>query len=131
MATIIPDSTMEPDWSSISDYSIIPNWMYPRLKSMTRFRTVVLQNFTHKIDTSDLESESFLDEFETSAIRHHLTRELGPADSVLIPRHPRCASSLTFHPQQHMPAILKARAAELRAKADELDLEAKRAEEGV
>ena len=54
MDAIIPDSTMEPDWSSISDYSIIPYWMYPRLKSMTRFRTVVLQNFT-QIDTSHLE----------------------------------------------------------------------------
>ena len=98
---------------------------------MTRFRTVVLQNFVHSIETSDHEPKSFLDEKETTAIKNHLTRALGPTDSVLIPAHPQCAASLTFHPQQHMPAPLKARAADLRAKADELDLEAKRAEEGI
>ena len=120
---------LEPEWSNMD--AVIPDWMFRKLKSMTRFRTVVLQNFIHNIDIFDHKPKSFLDKSETTAIRSHLTRALGPADSVLIPGYPQCAASLTFHPQQHMPALLKAQAADLRAKADELDLEAKRAEEGI
>ena len=119
----------EIDWSDMD--TLIPDWMFRKLKSMTRFRTVVLQNFIHKDDALDQKWRSFFDKSETTAIRNHLTRALGPADSVLSPDHPQCAVYLTFHPQQHVPALLKARAADLRAKADELDLEAKRAEEDV
>ena len=119
----------EPDWSNTDP--IIPDWMFRKLKSMTRFRTVVLQNFIHKDDTLDQKWRSFFDKYETTTIRNHLTRVLGPADSVSAPRDPQCAVYLTFHPQEHMSALLKARAADLRAKADELELEAKRAEEGV
>ena len=123
------DLDHEPEWSNMD--VVIPEWMYRKLKSMTRFRTVVLQNFIHNIKTSDYKPKSFLDKSETTAIRNHLTRALGPADSVSIPGYPQCAASLTFHPQQHMPALLRARAADLRAKADELESEAKRAEEGI
>ena len=111
--------------------TVIPDYMFRKLKSMTRFRTVVLQNFMHNIQTSDKKPQSFLDQSETTAIRSHLKCALGPADSVPIPGYPQCAASLIFHPQQHMPALLKARAADLRVKADELDLEAKRPEGGV
>ena len=109
----------------------IPEWMFRKLKSMTQVRTIVLQNFVHNIETSDHELKSLFNKSETTAIINNLTRALGPADSVASPGHPQCAESLTFHPQRHMPALLKARAADLRAKADELDLEAKRAEEGI
>ena len=115
-----------------SDFDVVtPEWMFRKLKSMTRFRTIVLQNFAHNIDTSDRNLKSLFNKSEATAIINHLTRALGPADSVSSPGHPQCAVSLTFHPQRHMPALLKARAADLRAKADELDLEAKRAEEGI
>ena len=120
----------EPEWWNMD--LVIPDWMFRELESMTRFRTVTLQNFIqHNVETSDQEPKSFLDKKETTAIKDHLTRALGPADSVLFPGYPQCAASLTFHPQQHMPALLRARAVELRAKADELELEAKRAEEGI
>lgn len=98
---------------------------------MIRFRTVVLQIFVNNIDTSARKLKGYFDRTETNAIRNHLTPALGPADRVLAPHHPERAVSLIFHPQQHMPARLEARAADLRAKAEEMGLEAKRAEEVI
>ena len=118
----------EPQCSNLN--AIIPDWMFWRLKSMTLFRTVILQIFAHDIDTSVRKWKGYFDKTETNAIRNHLTPTLGPADRVLIPHHPERSVSLIFHPQKHIAARPMARAADLRAKADELDSEARRAEEG-
>ena len=109
----------------------IPEGMYRRLKPLTGFRTVVFQSivYTMKVPDHRLVRYMALDNAcDTKIIRKYLKQVLGPADSVSAPRYKGCAITLTFHPRQHITANLKARAADLRAKADELNLEAQMAE---
>ena len=121
------------EWSHMD--AVIPYSMFQELKSMTRTRTVVLEKHTHKTGTrtSGHRPKGFLDKYETTAIRSHLTRVLGSANAGPTNGRPYCVITLTFPPRQPLSILelLKAPAADPRAKADELDLEAKRAEEGM
>ena len=108
----------------------IPGWIIGWLKSMTQFRTVVLQNIIQNLVSPTQKERNFLtnkQNREANVMERYLGRMLGPA----VRSHQQCAVTLTFHPQQHLPAILKTRAADLRARAKELELEAKKAEEGA
>lgn len=103
----------------------IPDWMFSGLKSMTHFHTVIIQNIIYSLDCNEREYLVNKQNHETNAIEKYLRRALGPA----VHAQQGCAVNLTFHPQRHLPAIPNARAANLRVEVDELETEAKRAEE--
>lgn len=121
----------------------LPQWMYRRLKALTRFRTVIVElspELQHRtIDgarcTGTNKSEGTLKDLESKiqAVKNYLESTWGPAvvGHLHDPGHLYYARTLKFHPQRHMPAILKGRAKVLRAEAHRLELEADRAEVGV
>lgn len=120
----------------------LPGWIYARLRELTRFRTVVLE-LSPELQTRVIDGtrysrtdggEDAVNELDRKVkdISYCLKDLLGPAvlGHVHDPGHEDYTKTLTFHPQKHMPATLRRRAASLRAEAARLDREADRAEVG-
>lgn len=113
----------------------IPEWMYRTLKRLVRFRTLTLQIFIPRGETyiHNLEESSKMLRSKMEAIEYCLVDTLGPCviDNAYDRHHDSFVGTLTFHPQQHIPTILRGRAEALRAKADGLEVEAELAERGM
>lgn len=110
----------------------LPEWMYRTLKPLIRFRTLMLQVFIPREETCFDTVDEGLTVFgpKMEAIMEYLVPILGPCviDNAYDHDHRCYVGTMAFHPQQHIPAILKRRAEALRAEADELELEAEMAE---
>ena len=109
----------------------IPEWVYQCLKMLGRFRTVFVElenDSSHKMPGF---KGTYVDPKPMmEAMEKYLEHTLGPGvvNCTYDSDHHWKTLTLTFHPQQHMPAILRARAETLRAEADVLDQEANEAE---
>lgn len=127
----------------------IPEWMYQRLIVLRRFRTVSVElEFEsypkiRRFEDTDVELEfqsypKILGFKHTGvdpkpmmeAMEKYLGHALGPGvvNCTYDGDHHWKILTLTFNPQKHMPAILRARAEILRAEADALDQEANEAQ---
>ena len=118
------------EWPNVG--GSLPEWMYRMLKPLTRFRTLMLQVFVPREETSFNTVDEGLTVFgsKMEAIMEYLVPTLGPCviNNAYDHDHQGYVGTMAFHPQQHIPAILKRRAEALRAEADGLELEAEMAE---
>ena len=121
----------------------MPRWMYRSLGLLSQFRTVVVvlcPAFLVKIIGEGTEqgtdqSAEHLETLESNmkAIKKCLQSTLGPAVTGHRhhPGHHQYATTLEFHPQEHLSKILSAETKSLEAKAHELELKADNTEIGI
>lgn len=113
----------------------MPEWMYRTLKKLIRFRTLMFKVFVPRNETfTDNTGERFVVfGSKMKAIKEDLVHTLGPCDIDNEYDHDDYGyvGTLTFHPQQHIPAILKRRAEALRTEAAGFEQKAERVELGL